>query len=67
LADARKAERCTFFSSWRPALFLPTAERIFDGSHWSNQRQENHMKAAIVRSYERAPEYGDFEEPIAKK
>jgi hypothetical protein len=24
------------------------------------------MKAAIVRSYERGPEYGDFEEPIAK-
>ena len=24
------------------------------------------MKAAIVRSYERDPEYGDFEEPIAK-
>jgi hypothetical protein len=31
-----------------------------------NYRQENHMKAAIVRSYERGPEYGDFEEPIAK-
>jgi NADPH:quinone reductase-like Zn-dependent oxidoreductase len=24
------------------------------------------MKAAIVRSYEHGPEYGDFEEPIAK-
>ena len=24
------------------------------------------MKAAIVRTYERVPEYGDFEEPIAK-
>ena len=24
------------------------------------------MKAAIVRSYERGPEYGDFEEPLAK-
>ena len=24
------------------------------------------MKAAIVRSYERGPEYGDFEEPVAK-
>jgi hypothetical protein len=24
------------------------------------------MKAAIFRSYERAPEYGDFEEPITK-
>jgi hypothetical protein len=44
----------------------PSGEHIFDRSHWSNHRQENHMKAAIVRSYERDPEYGDFEEPIAK-
>jgi NADPH:quinone reductase-like Zn-dependent oxidoreductase len=46
--------------------YRPTAEGIFGHSQWSNYRQEYQMKAAVVRNYERVPEYGDFEEPIAR-
>jgi NADPH:quinone reductase-like Zn-dependent oxidoreductase len=68
LAHATKAERSAFFREQLVpgTSFRPAAEHIFDRSRRSNYREENHMKAAIVRSYERSPEYGDFEEPIAR-
>ena len=41
-------------------------ERLGRRSERTDEPAATNMKAAIVRTYERVPEYGDFEEPLAK-